>query len=101
MSTIIVASKDGCMTVSLVSEIDHHSAKKLRDEIDAAIDRVRPDKLILDFTNVNFMDSSGVGLIIGRYKLLQEYGGTISLKNLNKQCRRLLEISGISKIIEF
>ena len=69
--------KEGILTAVLSGEIDHHSAREIREEIDETASRVKPKKLILDFSAVEFMDSSGVGLIMGRCKLMRLWGGTV------------------------
>ena len=56
------------LTAYLDGEIDHHSAKNMRETIDAAIAELMPEMLVLDFKDVSFMDSSGIGLVMGRYK---------------------------------
>ena len=66
------------LTAALTGEIDHHTAALLRSKIDEQIDRRLPQKLILDFSGVGFMDSSGIGLILGRSKRMQAAGGPVS-----------------------
>ena len=66
-----ISSTGEVLTVYLKGEIDHHSAKAMREEIDKAIDFNMPSLLILDFTEITFMDSSGIGLIMGRHRLMQ------------------------------
>ena len=66
----------------LCGEIDHHSSMLMRAELDAAIYAHMPKTLILNFQNVTFMDSSGIGLIMGRYKILQPMGGELILQSL-------------------
>ena len=61
--------KGGAMTASMRGELDHHTAGEMREQIDSTAKKVRPQKLILDFKEVPFMDSSGIGLILGRYRL--------------------------------
>ncbi len=81
-------------------EIDHHSAKQLREEIDELIFDNRPDILYMDFSNVEFMDSSGLGLIMGRFKLMQVYGGKTILLNPAHRILKIIELSGMNRIIE-
>ena len=80
-------------------EIDHHSCEQIKKEADYEIQKSAPKKLIFDFKNVNFMDSSGIGLIIGRYKYLLRIGGETEIVNVNKEVKRILDMSGIFKII--
>lgn len=80
-------------------EIDHHSCEQIRREADFEIQKKAPKKLIFDLKNVKFMDSSGIGLVIGRYKYLLRIGGQTEIINASKEIRRILDMSGIFKII--
>ncbi len=84
--------------VRLDGEIDHHSSKRLRDEIDAAIYTHMPQTLLLDFQEVTFMDSSGIGLIMGRHRILQPLGGCIVLCRPAAHIRRILQLAGMDKL---
>jgi len=93
----IEQSPDG-ITVRLTGEIDHHTARFMREQIDAAIDRSRPDTLYLDFSGVNFMDSSGIGLIMGRYRAVHLYGGALELVGLSPQIEKIIQLAGLDKL---
>ncbi len=84
----------------LAGELDHHGARALREEIDAAITRVQPELLELDFSSVTFMDSSGIGLIMGRCRAMEEYGGVVRISGVSAQLRKVLRLSGIDRIAE-
>ncbi len=71
---VIIDTEENRIVARLKGEIDHHNAKELRSDIDVAIDRNRPETVILDFSGVTFMDSSGIGLVMGRYKTVSAYG---------------------------
>ena len=86
------------LIAALSGEIDHHAAKTQREEIDAMLFRVRPRTLVLDFSEVKFMDSSGIGLIIGRTEVCEEIGATMEIKGLSHTLKKLLRLSGIEKI---
>ena len=77
----------GALTVRLSGELDHHSARRMREEIDAVIERTKPARLRLDFGGVGFMDSSGIGLIMGRFRLMQLYGGTLEVIGASERLR--------------
>ena len=79
-------------------EIDHHTARSIRARIDTAIGACRPKRLILDMGGVSFMDSSGVGLIMGRYRLMQSYDGTVSVENVSPRIEKMLRLSGIGQL---
>ncbi len=82
----------------LSGEIDHHSAKEIRERIDEAISVNKPRHLILDYENVSFMDSSGIGLVMGRYRLMSSYKGTLEVRNVNSHTKKLFELAGIGSI---
>lgn len=89
----------GVLTVRLYGELDHHTASEIREELDMEIDSRAIKKLVMDFGDVGFMDSSGIGVIVGRYKKLDAIGGELVLINLSPQLDKILEISGIKRII--
>ncbi|MCL2494720.1 MAG: anti-sigma factor antagonist [Oscillospiraceae bacterium] len=86
------------LTAYLSGEIDHHSAAGLRGEIDQALARLRPPILALDFGEVTFMDSSAVGLVMGRYKLLTAFGGGMEVVNLSPVAYRMMQLSGLQSL---
>ncbi len=83
----------------LCGEIDHHSATTIRRELDDGIDRYRPAVLRLDASAVDFMDSSGLGLIMGRYAHMQRLGGTLILYRPSEQVTRIVRMAGMERII--
>lgn len=87
------------LIVKLYGDLDHHIADKIRDEIDDLIDKEEPKKLIFDLTNVSFMDSSGIGMIIGRYKKTIAYGGNVYFVGINNCIDKLVQMSGLLRII--
>lgn len=84
----------------ITEELDHHVSEKIRKRADYEIQRFMPKKVIFDFKRVGFMDSAGIGLIIGRYKQTQIYGGKLELINVSDKLKKIFEMSGILKIIE-
>ncbi len=95
-----VEMSDGAMRVSLRGEMDHHNAVAVRGEIDTLIYERRPDKLIMDLSEIGFMDSSGLGFVMGRYALLQKLGGDFLLENPNERVSRIFELAGLGRIIK-
>ena len=91
--------KDKSLYFYLDEEIDHHNSEKIRKRADYEIEIHIPKKVIFDFRNVTFMDSSGIGMVIGRYKLVSMFGGKLVIANVNKIIKKTLEMSGILKII--
>ena len=80
-------------------EIDYHSAERLRVQVDAAFDKSSCRNIIFDLSGVSFMDSSGIGMIIGRYKNAEKRGGRLALAGMSDEMGRLFQISGLAKII--
>ena len=90
----------GLIVARVLGEIDHHSAADIRKGIDCEIYEHRPQKLILDMSAVDFMDSSGLGLIMGRYALMQRIGGELCLKSPNERVMKILKLAGLDRIIK-
>lgn len=88
------------MTVFLSGDIDHCTASHIRAEIDRAIRGAPINRLILDFSQVTFMDSSGIGLVLGRYKLISELGGSCTVSNPPDYIAKVMRLSGIGKLCE-
>ncbi len=82
----------------LSGELDHHTAKEMRCEIDIACTRELPKELYLDFSKITFMDSSGIGLVMGRYKLMCERKGRVYIQNPPPAIRRVMQVAGISRL---
>lgn len=96
--SVELINKGEVLTALLSEEIDHHSAKGIREKIDAALELNNPKLLVLDFSGVTFMDSSGIGLVMGRYAKLSKSGGGIHLTNMPFYIRKLMTLGGIEKI---
>ena len=94
-----IKETESALLVKLLCEIDHHTAKSIREEVDKRLEDVKPRELILDFSGVPFMDSSGLGLIMGRYSLMQKLGGTLTLKNPNERLVKIFELAGLGRMI--
>lgn len=91
----------GKMLALLSGELDHHTAASARLAIDMAVDAKCPCELYLDFSGVTFMDSSGVGLVMGRYRILREYGATLYIANCRGSVRKVMLLSGMNKLAGF
>ncbi len=88
------------LTVYLDGDIDHHNARNIRSRIDTKILIQRPAELILDLSRVTFMDSSGLGLILGRYTKAVELGIMFKVANPTPQIRRILDLAGTERLIK-
>ena len=90
---------DNKLIIRMNAELDHHLAEEMRQVIDDVIDKRGVTHIVFDFTKVDFMDSAGIGLLIGRYKLAKMLGGVAEITNTSKSIEKVLEMSGITKII--
>ena len=89
----------GKLRVVVPKELDHHLADEMREVIDDIIDKRGVDRVIIDFSKVDFMDSAGIGLIMGRYKKIRDIGD-ICVVGINESIKRILLISGLHKIVD-
>lgn len=87
------------LLITLCGEMDHHSAADLRRAVDALLCELRPERVVLDLSGIGFMDSSGLGFIMGRYSLLRELGGSMTIMDPSPATQRILELAGIKRII--
>ena len=90
----------GKLTLCLTGEIDHHSALVLREEADALIYRLRPHTVAVDLSSIEFMDSSGLGFIMGRYALLRKLGGELIMQDPSPRVSKILALAGMERIIK-
>ena len=91
--------EDKQLIFKMDEEIDECEVQKIRRKLDNEIERYMPKEVIFDFSNVSFMDSAGIGLIIGRYKLANMLGGEVRVANMTTPVKKIFEMSGMSKII--
>ena len=92
-------NKDNSLLFKITEEIDHHAVEKLRRKADFEIEKHIPRKVIFDFSNVTFMDSAGIGLLLGRYKNITSLGGSLEVINATETVNKILIMSGVNKII--
>lgn len=92
---------DDTLIVELSGEIDHHVAGTLRKDIDEELEIYHAQNLIFDFSNVSFMDSSGIGMVLGRYKKVNAGGGTVMIRNASRLIKQILDLSGVFTLIEY
>ncbi len=91
---VTIESSGNLMIAYLIGELDHHSAGEIRVKIDAAVSCKKPNHLILDFKNV----SSGIGLVMGRYRLMQNHHGSVEIRNVTTQTKKIMELAGLGRI---
>ncbi len=95
---VTIESSGNLMIAYLIGELDHHTAEDIRNKIDNAISYRKPNHLILDFKNITFMDSSGIGLVMGRYRLMQNHKGSVEIRNVTAQTKKIMELAGLGRI---
>ncbi len=98
--TLIYDEAQQTLTIYLDGELDHHSARTLRESLDREIESRDLKNCIIDMKTVSFMDSSGLGVILGRYRLITEKGAKLSIRNPNRTIDRILKLSGIYSIVD-
>ena len=91
--------RNGNLIVKIHGEIDHHSADEIRYTSEMEYYKMGAKNMIFDFSHVSFMDSSGIGMIIGRYRELKKTGGRVYAINIGPEINRIFDISGLKKII--
>ena len=87
------------LIVRLAGELDHYCAQTVRRELDMMISDRSVRTLVLDFTTLQFMDSSGIGVILGRYRLLRDRGGQVAVIHMNPHVARIFHMSGLDRVI--
>lgn len=92
--------EENCLTIYLPQEVDHHYAEEIKKEADRLIERKHIKYVIFDFKHTDFMDSSGIGVIMGRYRQIQLLGGEVCAVHANERMKKILNMSGMTKIIQ-
>lgn len=90
--------KGEVMTASLSGELDHHTARDMRNAIDNAVELNMPSLLILDFSGISFMDSSGIGLVMGRYRLISKNGAQLHITGASPQIYKVMRLAGLERL---
>ena len=93
-----ISMEEDTLKVQLYGEIDHHAAKNIREMTDTFIQQNHPRQVKLDFSHVSFMDSSGIGLIMGRYRMMSLCGGTLRVVNVPESLRKMMTLSGLDAL---
>ena len=92
--------QENCLTVFLPQEVDHHNVEEIRKESDHLIVRNHIRYVIFDFADTNFMDSSGIGVIMGRYRKICLLGGQVCEVHTSERMKKILTMSGVTKIMQ-
>lgn len=92
--------QENCLTIFLPKEVDHHNAEEIRKNADLMIERNHIKYVIFDFGKTEFMDSSGIGAIMGRYRIIRLVGGEVWAVHTNERIKKILTLSGMTKIMQ-
>lgn len=98
---VIIETAGNVAVAQLSGELDHHSAAEVREQIDKTMERSSAKHLILDFGGVTFMDSSGIGVVFGRYKKIKDAGGKVVIIGCIEPIRNILNMAGVFSIVDY
>ena len=98
--SFVYEAKGPTLIIHLPKEFDHHNCRNLRYETDLLMAENYVSRIIFDFTRTRFMDSSGIGVLAGRYRKISCFGGKVYVIHANRRIRKILEMSGIGDIVE-
>ena len=98
---VIFSIFDDVLTAELFGELDHHQATGVREAIDREINEYDTKNLILDFSKVRYMDSSGIGMVLGRYRKLDEKGGSVVISGCSAVVQNILNMAGIFSLMQY
>ncbi len=90
--------QENTLVAHLAGELDHHGAGEVREALDTAILQQRCHQLVLDFSALTFMDSSGIGLVMGRYRLMASLAGTLTVQGTTPRLERMMRFAGLEKL---
>lgn len=96
--SVEITVKGEVMTAYLSGELDHHTAADMRAKIDSALELNMPSLLTLDFSRISFMDSSGIGLVMGRYRNLVKYGARLHISGASPSLYKVMKLAGLERL---
>ncbi len=96
--SVEIENNEKSLVAYISGDLDHHTAKNIRTQIDIEIGNKSPKTVALDFSRVTFMDSSGIGLVMGRFKIMQERGGIVVIQNPPPHIKKVMLLAGLNKI---
>ncbi len=96
---VIFRTSGDVLTAAITGEVDHHGARRIRTKIDEEVMTERPRGLVLDLSRVSFMDSSGIGLILGRFSKASEMGMSFAVSNPSDGTKKILDLAGMDRIV--
>lgn len=96
--SVKIETKSQVVTAFLEGDIDHHSAREIREKIDREIELNMPTLLVLDFSSVGFMDSSGIGLVMGRYRMISKTGAELAITGCSPTIYKVMKLAGLERL---
>ena len=99
--TITYEAYEDTLIIHMPKELDHHNCRKLKTDTDLMLEENCVRRIIFDFEKTEFMDSSGIGILLNRYKQMAGSGGTVTIYGVNAQVGRVLAIGGIGRIMKY
>ena len=96
----VINRRENCLMVYVPEELDHHFAQQITKVVDEELEKGEISQLVFDFSKTTFMDSSGIGMLMGRYRIVRYSGGKVAAIHVNDRVYRIMRISGIYKYIE-
>ena len=96
----LVQVRNQSLIIHVPKELDHHSALPIRQQADDIMMHQNIREIVMDFSRTDFMDSSGIGMMMGRYRAVKRNGGHMRAKHVNNRIKKSLDMSGIGKLIE-
>ena len=98
----VVCTEQGrTLTARLSGEIDHHAAKQIMEELAEQIDAALPEKLVLELSEVTFMDSSGIAVLLNVWRRMGQLEGSVEVRQVPEQARRVLQTAGLDRLLKF
>lgn len=98
MTDVNFEIRGSTLVINILGEVDHHGAFAIKDRIDSHILKYRPQKAVMNFKKVTFMDSSGIGLVLSRYNFCKNCGTRLCVQGMNVQAQRILALAGIDTV---
>ena len=96
--SVEIRTTGSTVTAYLSGELDHHTAREMREAIDSSVELNMPSTLVLNFKNISFMDSSGIGLVMGRYRNISTTGGELHITGTSPQIYKVMKLAGIERL---
>lgn len=94
-----VRQEERCLEIALIGELDHHADREIGGRLDRAIEAALPLRLVLDWSGVTFMDSSGIAVVMRVRQRVRDLGGAVTLRGVRPQARKVLDAAGLDRFV--